>query len=143
MEELPELKIISDCFKSLKEKGIIRTNKLVGDLGEYYCRKLFDIILNESIVEKGFDGFDLKGDKIEIKTRRLPVNSAKVSFKGFDFNYCIYLELDELYKPILALKISQEEIVKNLFADKKSLSVSRIKNKTINRNLLTDTPTFL
>ena len=35
ISKIPELKKITDCFKSLKEKGIIRSNNLVGDLGEY------------------------------------------------------------------------------------------------------------
>ena len=40
---LPELKIIAEALKSLKEKKIIRTKNLVGDLGEYYCKEYFGL----------------------------------------------------------------------------------------------------
>ena len=84
----PELKTIADSLKSLKDASVIRTKNLVGDLGEYYCQELLKIKLAK-IVEKGFDGYDTEGNKVEIKTRRQPSDSAKVIFRGFDFDYCL------------------------------------------------------
>ena len=65
---LPELKIIAEALKSLKEKKIIRTKNLVGDLGEYYCKEYFGLTLEENAVNKGFDAIDKEGKKVEIKT---------------------------------------------------------------------------
>ena len=59
----PELKLIAEALKTLKQDGIIRTKNLVGDLGEYYCSQLFGLTLNLNVVETGFDAFDTE-DKI-------------------------------------------------------------------------------
>ena len=66
-DSLPELKIIAEALKSLKNKNIIRTKNLVGDLGEYYCKEYFGLTLEENAVNKGFDAIDKEGKKVEIK----------------------------------------------------------------------------
>ena len=124
---LPELKIIAEALKSLKDKSIIRTKNLVGDLGEYYCKEYFGLTLEENAVNKGFDAIDNEGKKVEIKTRRTPVGKSKVIFRSFDFDYCIYVELNEFYEPIQFLKIEVNELVNNLEKNYKRLSVSKIK----------------
>lgn len=130
--EIPELKLIADCFKSLKEKGVIRSNNLVGDLGEYYCKQNLGITLSNSKVQKGYDGIDEKGKTVQIKTRKNPIGSASIYFKNFEFDYCLFVELNENYELIEVLKINRDEIEKNLSDDKKRLSVSQIRNKTKN-----------
>lgn len=135
ISQIPELKKISDCFKSLKEKGIIRSNNLVGDLGEYYCEQNFGITLCDSKVQKGYDGTDEEGQEVQIKTRKTPTNSASVYFKNLEFNYCLFLELDENYELVEVLKISREEISNILFKGGVKTSFTRIKNKTKNTKL--------
>ncbi|RNL90086.1 hypothetical protein ED312_06575 [Sinomicrobium pectinilyticum] len=127
-----ELKAIADSLRTLRRDGIIRTKNLVGDLGEYYCQELLNIKLCK-IVEKGFDGFDPDGLKVEIKTRRLPSNSAKVIFRGFDFDYCLFVELNEYFEPVRILKIPSEEIIFNL--DKKGDRLSFKKLTTATKNI--------
>lgn len=124
---LPELKIIAEALKSLKEKKIIRTKNLVGDLGEYYCKEYFGLTLEENAVNKGFDAIDKEGKKVEIKTRRTPEGKSKVIFRSFEFDYCVYVELNEFYEPILFLKIEVNELVNNIERNYKRLSVSKIK----------------
>ncbi|MBU3010711.1 hypothetical protein KO506_04820 [Polaribacter vadi] len=131
----PELKIIAESLKTLKSEGIIRTKNLVGDLGEYYCQELLKIELCK-IVEKGFDGFDTNGKKVEIKTRRQPTKSAKVIFRGFEFDYCLFVELNEYFEPISILKIDSKEIVENLDKKGDRLSVRKLKTKTENIELI-------
>jgi len=120
---------ISVALKSLYDKGIIRTKSLVGELGEYYCKELLGVKLC-NVTEKGYDGFDMKNRKIEIKTRRLPNNSSKVSFKSFDFDYCLYVELNEFFQVKSILKIRKKEILKCKEKDRNRLSVGTIKKKT-------------
>jgi len=132
----PELKVIAESLKSLKEDGIIRTKNLVGDLGEYYCQELFSITLNDSTVETGYDGYDTSGKKVEIKTRRQPNNKAKVIFRSFDFHYCLYVELNEYFEPIEILKISVSELLKYLDKKGDRLSVGKLKKKTNCKKLL-------
>lgn len=126
MIELPELKIIAEALKSLKAKKIIRTKNLVGDLGEYYCKEIFGFKLEVNTVNKGFDAIDQDGLKVEIKTRRTPDGKSKVIFRSFDFDYCLYVELNEFYEPIQILKIEVNELVNNLEKNYKRLSVSKI-----------------
>lgn len=126
----PELKVIADSLKALKEDGIIRTKNLVGDLGEYYCQELLDITLNKNTVETGYDGLDKEDNKVEIKTRRQPSNRAKVIFRSFDFHYCLFVELNEYFEPIEILKIDVSELLENLDTKGDRLSVGKIKSKT-------------
>lgn len=127
MTLLPELKIIAEALKSLEDKKIIRTKNLVGDLGEYYCKEFFELTLEKNAVNKGFDAKDNEGKKVEIKTRRIPEGKSKVIFRSFDFDYCLYVELDEFYQPISILRIDVNTIKENLEKNYKRLSVSKIK----------------
>ncbi|TXI67000.1 MAG: hypothetical protein E6Q46_03940 [Flavobacterium sp.] len=127
MIELPELKIIAEALRSLRAKNIIRTKNLVGDLGEYYCKEKIGLKLEENAVNKGFDAIDTDGLKVEIKTRRTTEGRSKVIFRSFDFDYCLYVELNENYAPIEILKIEVNELIDNLELNYKRLSVSKIK----------------
>lgn len=127
MNQLPELKIIAEALESLKAKKIIRTKNLVGDLGEYYCKEFFGFTLEENAVNKGFDAIDKEGKKVEIKTRRTPEGKSKVIFRSFEFDYCVYVELNEFYEPIQFLKIEVNELVNNIERNYKRLSVSKIR----------------
>lgn len=130
MNVRPELKLIADSLKSLKQDGIIRTKNLVGDLGEYYCSQLFNFTLNLNVVETGFDAIDVEGNKVEIKTRRTPEGKAEVIFRSFDFDYCLYVELSEYFEPVTILKIATEEIVKNVDKKGDRLSVNKMRRTT-------------
>lgn len=130
-----ELKIISNAMQRLKDKKIIRTKNLVGDLGEYYCRELFGLTLHENVVEKGFDAFDSSNKKVEIKTRRTPKGIYKVIFRGFEFDYCLFVELNENYEPNIIMKIEVNELKKYLDKKGDRLSVNTIKKKTVNKIL--------
>lgn len=124
-----ELKIIAEALKSLTHDKIIRSKNLVGDLGEYYCKEMFGLTIVENYVNKGFDAIDNKGLKVEIKTRRIPDGKSKVIFRGFDFDYCLYVELDEYFELNRIVKVSSFEIQNNLDKRGDRLSVSKI-NKT-------------
>ena len=127
MNVRPELKLIADSLKSLRQDGIIRTKNLVGDLGEYYCSQLFNFRLNLNVVETGFDAIDIEGKKVEIKTRRTPDGKAKVIFRSFDFDYCLFVELDEYFEPVTILKIVKNEIVNNVDKKRDRLSVNKMR----------------
>ena len=123
----PALKNIADSLKELKMANIIRTKNLVGDLGEHYCEKIFNL-KRQGVVNKGYDALDAENLKVEIKTRRNPTDNAKVIFKApFDFDYCLFVELNEHFEPIKILKIQAKEIISNLDKVGDRLSVSKIK----------------
>lgn len=125
---LPELKCIAEALKSLKEKEIIRTKNLVGDLGEYYCKQLCNLTINKNVVETGFDAYDNDGNKVEIKTRRTPNGSGKVIFRSIEFEYCLFVELNEYFEPIEISKIAKSDITQNLDLKGDRLSISKLKS---------------
>lgn len=125
--EIPELKIIANALVSLKTKGMIRTKNLVGDLGEYYCKEIFGLILEKNAVNKGFDAIDIENLKVEIKTRRTPENKSKVIFRSFEFDYCLYVQLNEFYEPIEILKYDKETLFLNKEKNYNRLSHSKMK----------------
>ena len=133
----PELKIIAESLKALKDAGVIRSKNLVGDLGEYYCQEFSNLTLNGSIVETGFDATDRKGKKVEIKTRRLPSNQSKVIFRGFDFDYCLYVELNEFFEPTIIIRIKSSELRNNTEKKGDRISVGKLKNRLRNEVLYT------
>ncbi|WP_124980755.1 DUF6998 domain-containing protein [Nonlabens xiamenensis] len=121
---------IAKSIKSLKEKGIIRSNNLVGDLGEYYCSKYLGIELCNNKVQKGFDGKDNTGQTVQIKTRKKPKGNAVINFKNLQFDYCIFIELDNQFKVVLALKIFNTEISSNICEKRNRISINKLKNIT-------------
>ena len=66
-----ELNAFGKLFSDLKESGIVKSRRIVGDIGEYYACKELVLTRNTNSVEKGFDAFDANGDTYEIKTRRV------------------------------------------------------------------------
>ena len=127
MNVRPELKLIADSLKSLRQDGIIRTKNLVGDLGEYYCSQLFNFTLNLNVVETGFDAIDIEDKEVEIKTLRTPDGKAKVIFRSFDSDYCLYVELSEYFEPVTILKIVKNEIVNNVDKKRDRFSVNKMR----------------
>lgn len=129
----PELKSITESLKVLEDGKIIRTKHLVGDLGEYYCKEFSNLTLNKA--ETGYNAIDNNGKKVEKKTRKLPSNQSKVIFRSFDFDYCLYVELNQYFEPTCIIKIESSELRNNLEKQGHRLSVSKIKNKIKNTKL--------
>lgn len=66
-----EIRKFGELYCSLQTEGIIRSRRIVGDLGEFYASRELKLTLNENKNEKGVDAYDKKGIKYEIKTRRV------------------------------------------------------------------------
>lgn len=123
-----ELYKIAESLRVLKAEGVIRSN-LVGDLGEYYCKEYCNIVLCDA-GQKGFDGYNNDKKRIQIKTRSSPTSKSKIIFKNLDFDYCYFVELNDFLELVLILKISRDDIVKNLETKSLRLTVSKIKKYT-------------
>lgn len=60
-------KAIAEFFisvKTLKDLGVFRSDKYLGDLGEYICKYLYDIELAENGRQQGYDGIDTKDSSL-------------------------------------------------------------------------------
>jgi len=93
------------AFNGLVENEIIRSRRIVGDIGEFYaCRKL-SLTLCENRNEKGIDGRHENGLTFEIKTRRVYESGRRVSetrrlnnLVGKSADYLVVVTIDRLFK---------------------------------------------
>lgn len=72
-----ERQLINDFFaiaSRLNEKGIVRSDKLLGDIGEWLCVKKYGLVLAESGRNKGFDGC-IGDNKIQVKVHNAPIGT--------------------------------------------------------------------
>src|SRR5690606_25007806 len=87
----------------------------------------FDLKVNENPVEKGFDAKDNEDMRIQIKTRRTPEGKNKIIFRNFDFDYCLFVELNEYFEPTIIIKVLRTEIMENCDSKGDRLSVSKMR----------------
>jgi hypothetical protein len=67
-EELNALKIFSESKRLLKELNIVRSERIIGEIGEWYFLRLFGGKLATRTSEKGWDIQRDNGSKVQIKT---------------------------------------------------------------------------
>jgi len=121
----PSLRKISEAYKELWDDDIIRTNSLVGELGEYYVCTIFGFE-REPVSTKGFDAKDNNEDKVEIKTRRNPQGTAKIAFRHLDFDYCYYVELNLAFEPTQVRRVKRNDLVKHFEKGYQRVNVNKM-----------------
>ncbi|HUK56268.1 MAG TPA: hypothetical protein VLY20_06380 [Nitrospiria bacterium] len=60
---------ITQFFTAVEEQkrvGVARTDRFLGDIGEFLCHDAFDMALTKSAREKGYDGY-ISGEKVQVK----------------------------------------------------------------------------
>lgn len=70
-----EKQLISEffsCASRLNDAGIVRSDKLLGDIGEWLCVKEYGLVLAKSGRNKGFDGC-IGDSRIQVKVHNAPV----------------------------------------------------------------------
>jgi hypothetical protein len=93
------------AYDELEENGIIRSRRIVGDIGEFYACRRLGLEISESRNEKGIDARDKNGLTYEIKTRRVYESGRRVSetrrlnnLVGKSADYLIVVALDRKFK---------------------------------------------
>lgn len=115
------LKLISKGESMLLENGVIRTTKIVAEIGEYYAAKEYGLGFAENTVQKGYDLIDGNGVKYQVKCRRRFNNPYRKSrntglIKGLDkdgYDVAIIVEIGEQFELIQIFSISKKVIDKN------------------------------
>jgi len=69
----------ANAYNDLEEYGIIRSRRIVGDIGEFYACMRLGLTLNDNKNEKGIDAKHSNGLTFEIKTRRVYESGRRVS----------------------------------------------------------------
>ena len=100
-----EIKKFGELYCLLQSEGIIRSRRIVGDLGEFYASQELNLTLNENKNEKGVDAYDKKGIKYEIKTRRVYESGRRTgksrrlnNLVGKDSKYLVVVALDRSFR---------------------------------------------
>ena len=104
----------NEILKKLRDNGIIRTSKLVGEYGEYVAIKKLGLELAKS-GNRGYDAIDSNGKKYEIKTRKsMSYNKAtkfEVRNKKLDFDFLICIVFDDDWNLTKFYKIPSSKVV--------------------------------
>ena len=92
-------------YEELEQNGIIRSRRIVGDIGEFYACKHLDLQQSENRNEKGIDARNKDGLTFEIKTRRVYTSDRRISetrrlnnLVGKSADYLIVVTIDKSFK---------------------------------------------
>ena len=103
-DQMLEIKKFGKIYNRLIQDNIIKSKRVVGDLGEYYASKKLNLTLNTNNSEKGYDAVDQNGETYEIKTRRVydserrKSNSRRIRILGKTSKWLIVVTLDKSFK---------------------------------------------
>lgn len=73
------LREFGEAYQALLDKEIIRTRRVVGDLGEQYAADTLGLHLMEDLTQAGYDAEGSDGRTYEIKTRRVYQSERRTS----------------------------------------------------------------
>ena len=114
------ISLYPQILKELKSRDIIRTNNLVGDLGEYWTRKKYNEIPNLPKLQdapkstKNIDAISVKGERYAIKSTSgsgtgvfasLPTENDEKIY--FEYLVIVLFEKDYILKEIYELTWNQ------------------------------------
>ena len=110
----------SAIILNLKKRGVLRTNRLVSDVGSFFVCKKMDLDRVSNPVELGYDALDDKGLKYLIKARKLPSGVKPDVFSVFEsqlksVDFFVYVEFDDMWDMVRILKIPSNKVVPNLY----------------------------
>ena len=95
----------AEAYSKLEESGIIRSRRIVGDVGEFYACKYLNLVISTNKNEKGIDARSIEGYTFEIKTRRVYESGRRISetrrlnnLVGKSADYLIVVTLNRAFK---------------------------------------------
>jgi len=101
---LLEIKKFGEIYNKLVQEKIVKSKRIVGDLGEFYASKKLNLKLNINNSEKGYDAVDKNGETYEIKARRVydserrKSNSRRIRILEKTAKWLIVVTLDKNFK---------------------------------------------
>ncbi|MCC2878300.1 hypothetical protein LK536_18660 [Lachnoclostridium pacaense] len=121
------IKIYSSVIKELKDREIIRTNNVIGELGEYLAIKYYNEtpnlpnLVSAPIGTENIDAISRRGERYSIKSTSKNVTGVFYGLepKGSDiqdtqkFEYVIICKFDDNYNLITILEMDWNTFLKN------------------------------
>lgn len=77
--ESSEITRFGELYIQLVDSGIVRSRRVVGDIGEFYACRQLGLKLASNLNEEGVDAIDQHGTTYEIKTRRVYESDRRTS----------------------------------------------------------------
>lgn len=127
MTDKAVISLYSDIIKELKRRKIIRTNNVVGDLGEHLAIDIYNNtpslpnLVPAPIGTENIDAISRKGDRYSIKSTTTnttgvfygmePKGSSKVDQKKFE--YVLICKFDSDYTLEMILELTWDQFVEN------------------------------
>ena len=110
----------SAIILNLKKRGVLRTNRLVSDVGSFFVCKRLGLDRVSNPVELGYDALDDKGLKYLIKARKIPSGVKPDVFTVFEnqlksVDFFVYVEFDDMWDMVRLLKIPSNKVIPNLY----------------------------
>lgn len=103
--------------KGLQEIGVIRSRRIVGDLGEWLSTQIFSLVLEKGQTNKGFDCIHPSTkERYQIKTARKantnlsPIRIKKKSITNREFDWLVIIRLNDSFRIRELYKVSCETI---------------------------------
>ncbi len=121
------IQLYSESIKELKRRDIIRTNNVIGELGEYLAMEFYNDtpslpnLQRAPIGTENIDAISRRGDRYSIKSTS---NNTTGVFYGLEpkgstqpdrqkFEYVIVCQFDDNYELVRILEMDWETFVKN------------------------------
>lgn len=102
---------------------------VTGEVGEYKASQLLNFKRAPGNINEGFDAVDLKGQRVQIKTRIYLRNNERTSaFTNFNFDYALLVLLSDRYEITQIYKANCKDIQKEIEEQtykRPALSISR------------------
>ncbi len=95
----------AQAYELLEEAGVIRSRRIVGDIGEFYACRRLNLTPCDNRNQKGLDAINKEGITFEIKTRRVYESGRRISetrrinnIIGKDAEYLIVVTVDRSFR---------------------------------------------
>ena len=110
----------SAIILKLKKLGVLKTSRLVSDVGAFFVCKKLDLNGVSNPIDMGYDAVDDNGLKYMIKTRKLIAGFKPDVFTVFESqlkcsDFFVYVEFDHNWEMVRILKIPTNKVLPNLY----------------------------
>ena len=110
----------SNIILKLKRLGVLKTSRILSDVGAYFVCNKMGLTRANNPVNMGYNAVDNKGLKYEIKTRKTITGDKPTVFTIMEgqlkhSDYLIYVEFDHLWNMERLLKIPSNKVKPNLY----------------------------
>ena len=139
------IKLYGDLLQEMRNKGLIRSKNVVGDIGEYSVIEYFNKTKNLPKLQaappstKNIDAISTDGERYSIKCTTTHTTGIfwglsqdiKITDIKPLFEYVIILQLDEFLQPLLMLQVSWEAFFKHKHWHSRMKAYNLIINKAL------------